>query len=152
MARVRGCDFPDDLYFDVRRHVWYRPEDDGLIRAGITPVGVALARQVLIFTPGRVGRIFGPGRSIATIESAKWVGSVRAAFAGRIEAVNEALVARADTVNRDCYGKGWMVLLRPAADDWVEGLVTGAAIGPAYEAWMEEEGFAGCEDGGQVLR
>ena len=144
MARVRGCDFPDALYYDVRRHVWYRAEADGLVRAGITPVGVALAREVLIFTPGRVGRRFGAGRAIATVESAKWVGSVRAAFPGQIEAVNEALVARADTVNRDCYGAGWMALLRPETAGWADGLATGAAVGPAYEDWMESVGFEGC--------
>lgn len=152
MARVRGCEFPDALHFDVRRHVWYRPETGGLVRAGITPVGVGLAREVLIFTPGRVGRRFAAGRSIATIESAKWVGSVRAAFPGRIEAVNEALVTRASTVNRDCYGEGWMALLRPDAEDWTKDLVTGAAIAPAYEAWMEEVAFEGCGGCTDVLR
>lgn len=152
MARVRGCDFPDALRYDVRRHVWYRPEAEGLVRAGITPVGVALAREVLVFTPSRVGRRFAAGRGIAVVESAKWVGSVRAAFAGRIEAINEALVARPGTVNRDCYGDGWMALLRPDADDWAEGLVTGAAVGPAYEAWMEEVGFEGCAGGAHDLR
>ena len=144
MASVRGCSFPEALAYDVPRHVWYAPAGDGLVRAGITPVGVALAREVLIFTPKRVGRDFEAGRGIATIESAKWVGSVRAAFAGRVEAVNTALLARAAPINRDCYGAGWLMLLRPARPDWPAGLVTGPAVGPAYEAWMEREGFEGC--------
>jgi glycine cleavage system H protein len=144
MAIVRRCEFPEALHYDVPRHVWYTPAGDGLVRAGITPVGVALAREVLIFTPKRVGRSFEKDRAIATVESAKWVGSVRAAFAGRVEAVNEALVARAAAVNTDCYGEGWMALLRPAAPDWSAGLVTGAAVGPAYAEWMEREGFEGC--------
>lgn len=147
MARVRGCDFPQGLHYDVSRHVWYGQEAGGLVRAGITPVAVALAREVVIFTPKRVGHAFVAGRAIATVESAKWVGSVRAGFAGRIEAVNEALAARAAPVNGDCYGEGWMALLRPDAADWADGLVTGAAIGPAYEDWMEREGFAGCGEG-----
>lgn len=144
MALVRGCNFPDELTYDVPRHVWYAPSDNGLVRLGITPVGVALAREVLIFTPKRVGRPFEAGRAVATVESAKWVGSVRASFAGVIETVNEALVARAADVNTDCYGDGWMLLVRPVDPNWRAGLVTGAAIGPAYEAWMEENGFEGC--------
>ncbi len=144
MAIVRGCSFPEALAYDVPHHVWYTPAGDGLVRAGITPVGVALAREVLIFTPKRVGRAFEAGRGIATIESAKWVGSVRAAFAGQVEAVNTSLATRAAPVNRDCYGEGWMLLLRPALPDWQAGLVTGPAVGPAYEAWMEREGFEGC--------
>jgi glycine cleavage system H protein len=114
------------------------------VRLGITPVGVALAREVLIFTPKRVGRQFEAGRAVATVESAKWVGSVRAGFAGTIVAVNTALAARAAPVNEDCYGAGWMLLVRPARTGWHTALVTGAAVGPAYEAWMEREGFEGC--------
>jgi glycine cleavage system H protein len=144
MTTVRGCEFPEALHYDVPRHVWYAEAADGLVRLGITPVGVALAREVLIFTPKRVGRRFEAGRGVATVESAKWVGSVRAGFAGTVAAVNEALAARADVVNGDCYGAGWMLLVRPAGPDWRAGLVTGAAVGPAYEAWMEREGFAGC--------
>ena len=144
MTTVRGCRFPDDLLYDVPRHVWYAEAGDGLVRAGITPVGVGLAREVLIFTPKRAGRHFEKHRAIATVESAKWVGSVRAAFAGRVEAVNAPLVARAAAVNADCYGAGWMLLLRPDAADWAADLVTGSAIAPAYEDWMEGAGFEGC--------
>ena len=144
MATVRGCDFPETLHYDVPRHVWYAPADDGLVRLGITPVGVALAREVLIFTPKRIGRRFGVGNGVAIVESAKWVGSVRAGFAGTVAAVNAALVARAEAVNRDCYGAGWMLLVRPDDDAWQAGLLTGAVVGPAYEAWMEREGFEGC--------
>ena len=142
--RVRGCPFPETLHYNVPCHVWYADAPGGLVRAGITPVGVALAREVLIFTPKRVGRDVDPGKAMATVESAKWVGSVRAAFAARVAATNPALATRATAVNRDCYGEGWMLLLAPAAPGWRDGLVTGTAIAPAYEAWMEAEGFEGC--------
>jgi glycine cleavage system H protein len=144
MALVRGCRFPEDRLYDVPHHVWYAEAPDGLVRAGLTPVGVALAREVLIFTPKRVGRPVAPGRAMATVESAKWVGSVRAAFAARVAAVNEALARGAGAVNRDCYGEGWLLVLRPDASGWRAGLTPGAAVGPAYGAWMEREGFEGC--------
>ena len=144
MAIVRGCNFPDGLFYDVPHHVWYRQEADGLVRLGMTVVGAALAREVLIFTPKRAGRPFDSGRAVATIESAKWVGSVRSCFAGSIEAVNERLVAHAVPVNRDCYGDGWMMLVRPKDRGWSGHLVAGEAIAPAYEAWMEDNGFEGC--------
>lgn len=144
MALVRGCHFPDDLFYDVPHHTWYRPEPEGLLRTGMTPVAIALAREVLVFTPRRAGSEFEKGRSFATIESAKWVGAVRAAFDGSVAAVNDGLIARPTIANSDCYGEGWMMLVQPAADAWSAGLVTGAAIGPAYEAWMESESFPGC--------
>jgi glycine cleavage system H protein len=145
VALVRGCRFPDELFYNVRHHTWYKPEGEGLVRTGMTPVGIALAREVLVFTPRRVGMTFEAGRSFATIESAKWIGAVRAAFDGEVAAVNEALKARPMLANSDCYGEGWMMLVRPARDDWRASLVTGAAMADAYEAWMESEAFAGCE-------
>lgn len=146
MAQVRGCNFPDDLWYDVRHHTWYKPEDEGLVRTGMTPVGIALAREVLVFTPKRVAREFEKDRSFATVESAKWVGAVRAAFDGTVVAVNETLIAKPTLANKDCYGSGWMMLVRPAAADWRVALVTGADIAIAYEAWMEAEGFGGCNE------
>jgi len=144
VVAVRGCMFPDNLLYDVPNHTWYSPDKDGLVRVGMTQVAIALAREVLVFTPKRAGRVFEAQRSIATIESAKWVGVVRAAFDGEVAAVNEGLVARPTTANYDCYGEGWLMLVRPAKGDWQAGLVTGAAVGPAYEDWMENEGYPGC--------
>jgi glycine cleavage system H protein len=144
VAVVRGCNFPDDLWYDVQNHTWYKPEGEGLVRAGMTPVAIALAREVLVFTPKRVGREFEKNRSFATVESAKWVGAVRAAFDGTVAVVNEALITNPQVANRDCYGDGWMMLVRPATANWTDGLVTGDAVASAYEKWMDDNGFAGC--------
>ncbi len=147
MALVRGCRFPDELFYDVPHHTWYTPDRDGLLRTGMTPVAIALAREVLVFTPRRAGQEFEKGRSFATIESAKWVGAVRAAFDGSVAAVNETLIRRPTIANSDCYGEGWMMLVRPASAEWCAALVSGTDVAAAYEAWMESEGFAGCGAG-----
>ena len=84
---------------------------------------------------------------MATVESAKWVGSVRAAFAARVEAVNEALAPGAGAVNRDCYGEGWMLLLRPDGAGLAGGAGGRRRGGAGYEDWMEREGFEGCAGG-----
>lgn len=144
MPIVRGCNFPDALFYDVRHHVWYVQADNGLVRVGMTVVGVALAREVIVFSPKRAGVSFEKAKAFATIESAKWIGSVRAAFDGRVVSVNEAAMKRPATVNEDCYGSGWLLVVEPHADNWADGLVTGDAIAAAYEAWMEGEAWPGC--------
>ena len=145
MANVRGCNFPDELFYDVQHHVWYEPADDGFVRAGITQVGVALAREVIVFTPKRAGNSFEQARAFATVESAKWVGSVRAAFEGVVVSTNEKAMKNTALINSDCYGEGWMLLVKPANENWRAGLVTGNAIAEAYEAWMESEAWPGCK-------
>ena len=81
---------------------------------------------------------------MAIVESAKWVGAVKAGFAGTIAELNEAVLHRATLVNFDCYGAGWMFRLAPADDDWAATLTLGANIGQVYEDWMENMGFEGC--------
>ncbi|MBX3513788.1 MAG: glycine cleavage system protein H [Xanthobacteraceae bacterium] len=145
MPVVRGCNFPDDLFYDVERHVWYAPAKHGLVRAGMTQVGVALAREVLVFTPKRPGTEFEKGRAFAAVESAKWIGSVRCAFNGVVASVNEDAKRDTALINDDCYGKGWMLLVKPATENWREGLAAGDAVAAVYEAWMESEAWPGCE-------
>lgn len=143
---VRGCRFLPGLHYDVANHMWYLPIGDGTIRVGMTSVAAALSdNRIFGFTPKRVGRDLEAGRSCATIESSKWVGPARIAFDGIVEAVNEALIDDPGALVVDPYGEGWMLIARPAGPDVLALLVTGSAVGPAYEAWMAAHEFRGCE-------
>jgi hypothetical protein len=70
MALVEGIEYPEHLFYDLDNQIWYEPLPDGTVRAGFTPIAMALAGEVLVFTPKRVGRDFEPQRSFATIEGA----------------------------------------------------------------------------------
>ena len=145
MPDVRGCDLPDDRFYDVENHVWFQELPDGNVKLGMTTVATAMAGALVAFTPKKVGRHVEPGKSCATVESGKWVGPAKSAAGGELVAVNEALVDRPALANEDPYGAGWMVILRP--DDWPSakaGLVSGPQVGPRYEAKMDADGFPGC--------
>jgi glycine cleavage system H protein len=75
------------------------------------------------------------------IEGGKWVGSARAAFDGTVSAHNEVLIRRPELLDKDAYGEGWLVDVRPKDLDWQTGLVTGAAVGPAFDAWLASESY-----------
>lgn len=139
MTSVQGQEYPDHLLYDVENQIWYEELAGGHVRAGMTPFAVSLAGEVLVFTPKRLGRTFEKGRSFATVECGKWVGSARAAFEGVVQAYNEALVQKPELLNEDAFGKGWMLVVNPAQDDWRTGLVTGAAIAPAFGEWIASE-------------
>ena len=141
MARVQDQEYPDRLYYDVDNQIWYEALADGKIRAGFTPIAISLAGEVLVFTPKRIGRDFEKGRSFATIECGKWVGSARAAFAGVVEAHNEALMQKPELLNEDAFGKGWMLIVRPSEENWRAGLVTGTAIAAAFGEWIAAEAY-----------
>ena len=145
MPDVRGCHLPDDLLYDVENHIWFKEQDDGNVKLGMTTVATAMAGQLVAFTPKKPGRKVDAGKSCATVESGKWVGPAKSAAAGEIVAVNEALVNKPALANDDPYGEGWLVIIKP--NDWSAvkaTLVPGSAVAVPYEAKMAADGFAGC--------
>ena len=145
MANVRGCQLPDELLYDVENHIWYQEVGDGNIRLGMTTVAMAMAGQLVAFTPKKVGRSVEAGKSCATVESGKWVGPAKSAVAGSVVAINDAMVSKPSLANEDPYGAGWVVILKPA--DWASvkpNLTPGSQVAPKYEAKMAADGFAGC--------
>lgn len=145
MPVVNGCNLPDHLLYDVENHIWFEEIGDGTVRLGMTAVAVAMAGQIVAFTPKRVGRTVDAGRSCATVESGKWVGPARSAAAGTVIETNDDLIANPGIVSQDPYAKGWFIVLRP--DDWSavrSTLIPGPQVTAAYEAKMAADGFAGC--------
>ena len=146
MPDVRGCHLPENLLYDVENNIWYDDQGDGTVKIGMTAVAVAMAGQLVAFTPKRVGRTVKEGKSCATIESGKWVGPAKLMTGGEIVAVNEDLVGKPDTVNDDPYGAGWFVIVRPEDWDIFKGKLTaGAEVAEPYEAKMDADGFDGCQ-------
>lgn len=111
----QGCWVPPELSYDVERDVWARFEEDGTVTLGMTDVAQTKAGKlvsILFKVPGKVLR---SGQSAATIESAKWVGPFPTPLSGEIVANNEETFGKDILIaNRDPYGAGWLVRLRPS--------------------------------------
>lgn len=145
MASVSGCELPEHLLYDVDNHIWYEPLDGGLVRLGMTAIAMALAdNRLFAFTPKRVGRDLEKKKSCAVVESGKWVGPARVAFAGVVREINEELIKRPMLAVADPYGKGWMLIAEPSEPSPLAGLLTGASMLQAYADWMRDNNFAGC--------
>jgi len=141
VVTIEDNEFPDHLYYDIENQIWYEPLDDGTIRAGFTSWAAKLMGEVLIVTPKRIGRDIEKDRSFAVVEGGKWVGAACAAFDSTAVAHNEALERNPELLNQDSYGTGWLLVVRPARDDWRDGLVTGDAIASAFNAWFETRAY-----------
>lgn len=145
MPVVRGCNLPDDLLYDVPNNLWYRPEADGTYTVGMTMIATGMAGALVAFTAKKVGKTIEGGKSVATIESGKWVGPAKIGFDAEIVAVNDTLTANPKLANTDTYGEGWMVKVKPVdAGAAKTVLVAGGAVAAPYEAKMAADNFAGC--------
>jgi len=85
MTEVRGCNLPEDLYYLVEKHVWAKPLEDGTLRIGMTAVAAKLAGSNLAGVTVKaknIGKEIAQGKSVATVESSKFVGPVPAPVTG----------------------------------------------------------------------
>lgn len=141
MARVRMCEFPDDLWFDVDRDVWARRLDDNTVQLGMTDPAQTRAGKVL-HVRARVGKTVEEGKSLATIESGKWVGPFPAPIRGKILTFNPVVANNPNLINISPYEEGWIVQLEPSNQDWPQANLKPAdeAAG-LYEAKLREEGL-----------
>ncbi|MEW6313707.1 MAG: glycine cleavage system protein GcvH [Pseudomonadota bacterium] len=145
MTTVRGCNLPDDLYYNVENNVWARRESDGTITVGMTSYACSLAGEIVSYTPKKVGKEIEQNKSVSTVESGKWVGPVKAPVTGEVVAINDTVAAKPGTINADPYGNGWLVKMKPSNWDGESGnLVTSANIASAFEAKMAADNFGGC--------
>lgn len=144
MSVYRGCDVPEDLWFDVPRDVWLRPHDDGSVTLGMTDPAQTRAGKLLHILFKKPGRHLDAGQSAATLETAKWAGPFPTPVAGTVVETNEAgFAADILVANRDPYGAGWLVRLEPDAwDPAAAGLATGQAAMSAYETRIDELGIS----------
>lgn len=130
MATLRGCELPENLAYDVERDVWVRREGEEIV-CGMTDVAQTRCGKIVTLQFRRLGRVVERGRSLCTIESAKWVGPFPAPLTGEIVAVNDSgFAANPLMVNTDPYGEGWLVRLRPTRLDreWADLLEGDAAV------------------------
>jgi len=145
MGTVRGCEIPEDLMYNVENNVWLRKEDDGTVTIGMTSYACSLAGQIVSYTPKGVGKDIKKDKSAATVESGKWVGPLKSPVSGTVAATNEEVAKDPGLINKDPYGSGWIVKLKPADFDAdAAELKTGADALAAFEEKMNADGFGGC--------
>lgn len=145
MARINGCDIPEDYYYNVDRHVWARIETDGTVIIGVTDLAQHMAGRLFYAKIKPVGQQVQQFRSVATIESGQFVGSIPACVGGQIIMVNEKLPAQPSMINQDPYGTGWIARILPDnLEKNLAGLLTGRAAVEAYREKMQRENI-GCD-------
>ena len=47
MAKVRGFEIPEDLYYDVKNHIWVKVINKDVAELGLDDVGQHLAKKIL---------------------------------------------------------------------------------------------------------
>ncbi len=136
MAEFRGCELPEDLYYDLD-YVWVRPEENGLFVIGLTDPAQTMAGKVQYVWIKEPGTWRAHKKPLARIESGKWAGGIPAPFPGTIIARNDVVLANPNLINIDPYHDAWLVQFRPDnPESALKELWTGSSAQKALEAWI----------------
>ena len=118
----------------TKEHEWAKLEADELL-VGITAFAVdQLGDITLVSIDVKPGDEVTAGKAFGTIESVKTLSDLFAPVSGTVTRVNADLESSPELVNEDCWGKGWMVAIKPsqlAQED------SGLMDAPAYQAHLE---------------
>jgi glycine cleavage system H protein len=119
VARIDGYDFPDDLWYHPREHLWLRPVREGgqwIVTVGVDAVGQEALGEVVYLQLTEAGRAVARGEAVGSLEAEKMVRPVLAPLSGIVAAVNATVIATPRLLNQDPYGTGWIFRMRPR--DW----------------------------------
>jgi glycine cleavage system H protein len=123
--------YPSDCRY-TKDHEWVRLEGQQG-RVGITDYAQKQLGDVVFVELPEVGRTLKAGERFGTVESVKAVSELFSPIGGEVLEVNPELAKTPETLNRDPYGGGWMLLLR------VSGPTDGLLDAAAYKAFVESE-------------
>ena len=101
---------PTDLLY-TKDHEWLRIEGDTAY-AGITDFAQGELGDVVFVEIETLGETLKKEEVFGTIEAVKTVSDMFMPVGGEILEVNQAIGDTPDVVNKDPYGKGWMIKIR----------------------------------------
>lgn len=114
---------PKDLRY-TKDHEWVRESaDPQVVEVGITDYAQGELGDVVFVELPKSGAGFKQRDVFGTIEAVKAVSELYSPVAGSIVEANKALEQDPALVNRDPYGKGWMVKVKLKDSKELEGLL-----------------------------
>ena len=113
-------------------HEWIRIEGDEAY-VGITDYAQDQLGDIVFIDIPCEGETLEAGEVFGTIEVVKTVSDLFLPVAGEVLEQNEALADNPELVNKDPYGEGWLIKIKPNNVADVEGLLDAEA----YQATLE---------------
>jgi len=100
---------PEGLYY-TKEHEWVRVEGD-LAVVGLTHFAQDQLGDITYVDLPEVGAALEQMGEMCVVESVKAAADVYSPLGGVVAEVNAALDDAPELINKDCYGKGWLVKL-----------------------------------------
>ena len=111
---------PAELKY-TKEHEWIRVEGEEAV-VGITDYAQSQLGDIVFVECETVGDALEAGETFGTVEAVKTVSDLYLPVAGEVLEFNEELEGEPELVNKDPYGKGWIVKIKISDEtelDWL---------------------------------
>jgi glycine cleavage system H protein len=112
----------EDLLFS-KEHEWVRLEGDAAT-IGVTDYAQNALGDIVYVELPKVGSTIEQFGNVGVIESVKAVSDLFTPMSGEVLEVNAALDGDPAAVNREPYGAGWLIKIRPSNPDEAKSLLS----------------------------
>lgn len=113
---------PSDLRY-TDDHEWVRFEDN-IATVGITDFAQGELGDVIFVELPEVDQEVTKDDPFGTIEAVKTVADLNSPIDGKVIEINEDIEDSPESVNEDCYGKGWLVKIKVEDNEAFENLMS----------------------------
>jgi glycine cleavage system H protein len=113
---------PENLFY-TKDHEWLKVEE-GFGIVGVTDFAQGELGDVVFIEIETMGETLKKEEVFGTIEAVKTVSDMFMPVGGEIFEVNPALEESPDVVNKDPYGKGWMVKIKMSDPAEIKSLLS----------------------------
>ena len=117
--------FPQNLKY-TNEHEWIRVEGD-MAYVGITDYAQEQLGDIVFVDIHTVGESLEANETFGTIEVVKTISDLFLPVAGEVIEQNESLEENPELVNKDPYGEGWLIKMKPANLKDIEDLLDAEA-------------------------
>ena len=119
----------DRRYLDS--HEWHQPQG-GEVVVGISQFAVDELTDITYVDVKKKSGPIKAGEAFGEIESVKATSDIYCGIDGTVVAVNQAVIDDPSLVNKDPYGKAWLIKVKPSDPKQVEKLLSGADYDKAH--------------------
>jgi glycine cleavage system H protein len=113
---------PEELRY-TKEHEWVGIED-GVATVGITDYAQSELGDIVFVELPAVGDSVSQGEPFGTIEAVKTVADLFAPVSGEVSEVNPKIAEDPAVMNKDPYGEGWMIKVKPSDASQVDSLLS----------------------------
>jgi glycine cleavage system H protein len=111
---------PDNLKY-TKDHEWIRPEGKMAI-VGITDFAQGELGDIVFIEIETLGEHLEKEETFGTVEAVKTVSDLFMPVSGKVIEINEAINTSPELVNKDPYGKGWLIKIEMDSADQLDAL------------------------------